>query len=299
MKRVLIAIICFMVLSIVGCGSSTSPDDAKLTQITLLSNLEFPKGMWLQGGKIYFTETAGVNTTFGGRVRLSAYDIATGQVTVIKHDMVNCDAVVVASDGKIYLCSPHGSVPGDFGKVSVVDPVDTTETQVTDVTIAAEDMFITGTDDILLIGPSDTPDATSLLRLPRGSYQQYEVIANDLLRAWCVTEAGGYTFFSDQYLIQRILPAPQGGSVTFEPFVSLGVNSLSPSPTYVYYGDYDTGTVGRFDLGKRHQQVLLSGLKKPQTVRWNGSNNTLYYVEAGTEANQYKDGTLKAIASVK
>ncbi len=301
MKRALIALAIAVCVSatFVGCKSSTGPDDVKVTQATLLTNLEFPKGMWIRNGKIYITETAGVNSGFGGRVQLDEYDIVTGQLTVLKHGLVNCDALVVASDGKIYLCSPHGGVPGDFGKVSVFNPVDTTETHVTDVTIAAEDMYITNSDDIYLIGPSDSPDATNLLRLPRGAYQRYVVVASDLLHSWCVTVAAGYLYFSDQYMIQKIVPAPQGGSLTFEPFANLAVNSLSPSPTNLYYGDYDTGTVGRFGLEHRAQTVFLAGLNKPQTVRWSASNSTLYFLEAGTEANQYKDGTLKAVVGVR
>jgi hypothetical protein len=299
MKRAIIALVLCVAATLVGCKSSTSPDDMKLKQMTLLSNLEFPKGMWVHEGTIYLTETAGRNTTFGGKVQLDEYDIASGQLTVVKHDLDNCDAVVVASDGMVYLCSPHGGVPGDLGTVTVFNPIDTTETHVTSVSIAAEDMFITSGDDIYLIGPSDSPDATSLLRLPRGSYSNYSVVANDLLHAWCVTVAGGYLFFSDQYMIQRIVPAPQGGPLTFEPVLRIAVNSLSPSPTNVYYGDYDTGTVGRFDLANAHQVTLLSGLHSPQTVRWSASNNTLYFLEAGTEANQYKDGTLKAITNVR
>jgi hypothetical protein len=299
MKAATGILILLLAVVVAGCSSSSKPDDLKLTVTTLLSNLEFPKGLWLDAGKVYFTETAGRSTTYGGKVQLSVYDVGTAQTTVIKHDPVNSDAVVVSQDSDIYLCSYHGSLPGDYGEVSVISPPDTNETAVTDVTIAAEDMFMTSEDDILLIGPSDTPDATSLLRLPRGDFQHYEVVANDLLRAWCVTVANDFVFFSDQYSIQRIIPPPQGGSSTFEVFVNFGVNSLSSSSKYLFFGDYDTGTVGSFNLSTKVQRVYVSGLHEPQTVRWDQSSSKLYFVEAGTDANHYKDGTLKVIEGIK
>ena len=64
----------------------------------LVEGLEYPTGMWVAGGTIYLTETAGRNTTFGGKVQLDRYDIAGGTLELLLDHPSNSDALVAAKD---------------------------------------------------------------------------------------------------------------------------------------------------------------------------------------------------------
>lgn len=88
---------------------------------TLQTGLEYPKGLWIKDGFVYFTETAGRNTSCGGRVRLlrSLVD-GTGFEVLLDNPEIS-DGVVVDDEGKIYLTSYKDVTPGQNGDVSVVE----------------------------------------------------------------------------------------------------------------------------------------------------------------------------------
>jgi internalin A len=257
---------------------------------TLLTNLEYPKGLWVEGDKVYLTETAQRNTGYGGKLCLDQYNVVTGEKTVLVNNPQNSDAVVVASDGKIYLTSYQGSVPGESGSVSVVDPETNIETHLLDIEIASEDMFIDSEDNILIIGSSDAPDAKSIYLLPAEDYTNPIVLKTGLGRTWCVSKSGSYIYFSDHWRIGRF---SNSGSV--ETFVTKSVMAMSFSSHYLYYADWSAGTIGRINLATGSDETIISGLHGPRNVRYDESSGKLYFLEEGTDEAQYKDGTLKVV----
>jgi len=169
-----------------GCG-----DDDKVTNPgpqpeafgidTLLTGLEYPSGLWVRGDRVYFTETNGRNTGYGGAVALSVYKLAAQTESLLVNNPTCSDAVVVTGDNKIYLASYLSSIPGESGKVSVVDPTTLVETDVTTLEIAAKDMYLEADNDIVVIGSSDLLAAKSLYRLPAGNYASPEVLKTGLV----------------------------------------------------------------------------------------------------------------------
>jgi len=259
--------------------------------LTLLTGLEYPKGLWVEDGKVWLTETAGRNTAFGGKVCLDQYDVATGRKTVLVNNPRASDAVVVASNNRIYLTSYVGRTPGESGIVTTVDPVTNTETLLINIEIASEDMFIDENDNIFIIGLSDRADAKSIYLLPSGSYLTPTVLKTGLGRAFCISKHGEYVYFSDLTSIKRF-KYPSG---TVETFMAKRVMSMSFSSEYLYYADYSRGIVGRINIQTKVDEVLASGLNNPIAVRYDGSSGNLYFLEAGTDAGKYKDGALKVI----
>ncbi|HSQ63829.1 MAG TPA: hypothetical protein VLM85_11470 [Polyangiaceae bacterium] len=136
-------------------GSAPASESGDGSTKTLLGNLQYPSGLWLWGNVVYYTETAARNTTFGGALRLSSYDVPSMQSSVIVNDPMNSDAVVVASNGDIYLGSYKNSSPGGDGDVSVISHVTHIETQVVHLAVAVQDMYIDDADDIYVIGPNE------------------------------------------------------------------------------------------------------------------------------------------------
>ncbi len=295
MNRFVTIVLLIVVLGAFGCSNSTTSPGEGLKVTTLLGGLEYPKGLWIAGGKVYFTETNGRYTTYGGKVDLSEYDLATSAKTLIIDNPENSDAVVVTASGTMYLTSWHGSIPGNLGKVSKDDEVTHLESQVTDLQIASIDMFLKSNNDILVIGESDDVGANSLYRLPSGSYGSPEVVHQGLGRAKCVAEVGGVIYYSDNNDIMRFI-----SNGTLETFASSkSVESISATSSYVYYADTESGKVGRISVGSRTNEVLVSGLHSPTAVRWVSSSKKLYILDAGTDANQFKDGTLKVVTGLR
>ncbi|MEM3078693.1 MAG: carboxypeptidase-like regulatory domain-containing protein, partial [Thermoproteota archaeon] len=201
---------------------------------------------------------------------------------------------VVASDYRIYLTSWVGRIPGERGIVTTVDPRTNIETLLLDIEIASDDMFIDENDNIFIIGSSDKPDAKSIYVLPAGNYLNPIVPIAGLGRARCISKHGRYVYFSDRVSIKRFLyPLLSPGTV--ETFLEKPVDSMSFSSEYLYYADYRNGVVGRINIQTKFDEVLASGLNGPITVRYDESTGNLYFLEAGTSAEKYKDGTLKAI----
>ncbi|MBO3753767.1 MAG: carboxypeptidase regulatory-like domain-containing protein [Candidatus Brockarchaeota archaeon] len=259
--------------------------------LTLLTGLEYPRGLWVKDGRIWLTETAGRNTPYGGKVCLAQYDIATGRKTVLVDNPRACDAVAVASNYRIYLTSYVGSIPGERGVVTAVDPMTNIETLLLDVEIASNDMFIDENDNILIIGSSDQPGAKSIYLLPAGNYLNPVVLKTGLGRTNSISKHGEYVYFSDLVSIKRFR-YPDGA---VETFLEKSVKSMSFSSEHLYYANYRDGVVGRINIKTKVDEVLASGLNGPVAVRYDESTGELYFLEVGTSAGKYKDGTLKAI----
>ncbi|MGD1048363.1 MAG: hypothetical protein ABR899_06375, partial [Candidatus Krumholzibacteriaceae bacterium] len=79
---------------------------------------------------------------------------------------------------------------------------------------------------------------------------------------------------------------------------SKSVESLSATPLWVYYADTESGTVARINVSSRKTEVLVGHLNSPTAVRWDATNKKLYILDAGTDANQFKDGTLKVVTGL-
>jgi hypothetical protein len=283
-----------LVLMCFGCGSdeSTNPKE-ELKVSTLLTDLEYPTGLWVKDAKVYFTETNGRNTGYGGKVALSVYDTASKVKTLLVNDPENSDAVVVDSDVDIYLTSYHGALPGDVGKVSVVDHSTLIESPVCNIEIASIDMYIDGADDIYIIGTSDNPSAKSVYLLRNGSYDLPEVLHTGLGRTRCMSKSGSILYYANLAEILRFV----GG--TFESFATKGAQSMSFSSKYLFYAEMSAGKVGRINISTKSDLTLASGLHSPLAVRWDGTHGKLYFLEAGTDAGEYKDGTLKVITGIQ
>jgi len=266
------------------------------TVSTLLTNLEYPTGLWIKGNNLFLTEAAGRDTSYGGKVSLDKYDISLGQMTTLVNNPVNFEAVVVGmgSDNNIYLTAYQGYIPGESGKVSWVDPVTNVETQLLDLQIASEDMFIDSNGDIYIIGSSDSESAKSIYKLPYGNYTNPVVLQTGLGRTVCISKHGDYIYFShivDQTIWRFNINTP----TQLELFGNKRVGSISFSSDYLYYSDFIGGTLGRINLATKADETIASGLHEPQAVRYDAATNKLYFVEGGTNAAQYKDGTLKVI----
>jgi hypothetical protein len=255
---------------------------------TLLSNLNYPTGLWVKDNLVYYSETAARNTSFGGALRVSSYDVQTKQTSVIIDNPMNSDAIVVASDGRIYLGSYKNTSPGSSGDVSVVDPITHVETEVVHLAVAVEDMYIDDSDDIYVIGPNDS--GNSLYLLPAGHYASPVLLESNLGRAWSLTKDGADLYFS------RITSGPieKISNDVITPWGPAARNGLSTSDTFLYYLDVISNTMGRVDLATgTNAEVLCTGLNAPNNLRYARATKSLFFVEAGTEANHYKDGTLQ------
>jgi len=292
-KTALLIILMLTLASMATLSYNIKPTKA-LTTSVLLTNLEYPRGLWVKQGNIYLTETNGRNTIYGGKVCLDKYNAASGKITLVNNP--NCsDAVVVASDNKIYLTSYDTYVPGESGNVTVVDPETLVESHLLDIEIASEDMFIDSSDNILIIGSSNLGDAESIYMLPSANYTSPTVLKTGLDVTRCISKHEQYTYFSDLFAVLRF----NDTDGTIETFFSKSVMSMSFSSNYLYYADYFGNKVGRINLLTKSDEPLVTGLHSPINVRYDEASGSLYFLEAGTNAAEYKDGTLKAIYGVE
>jgi len=261
---------------------------------TVLRGLNYPTGLWMAGSDAYLTETAGRNTSFGGKITLLHWTPdGGGSVFTLLTNPVNSDAVVLDSDGRIYLASYVGSTPGQQGRVSrVVSDIDVgwIETPVTDVAVAAHDMFMDGNDDIYLIGSSDSPDATNLYRLAAGAYDVPQGLATGLGRSRALTKVGSAIYYGVADEIHRIDDGIDERILTH----GSAIMSLTSDGTYLYFGDLG-GTIRRFSLNGDVNEELTSGPGEITNVRYEPISGRLYYLRSGTAAAEYTDGTLSYI----
>jgi sugar lactone lactonase YvrE len=278
-----------------GCGDNgVQPSTPTIT--TLASSLEYPKAMWLADGSIYLTETAARNTTFGGALRLDRYDLAAGQLKLVLDHPTNSDALVAAADGRVYLASYVTSIPGNQGAVSVLDTATGVETPLIDLGIAPTDMFLDPTQDIYVLGASDDPAAPSLYRLAAPGYTDTTVVKRGLGRTGGLTRVGSTTYYSDPGGIQAL---DASGSVTPLSDEPASVTSLATDGSSLYATDLLAGLLVRIDLSTGAVDTLLTGLHSPLAVRIDGAGETLYLLQAGTTAGQFKDGTLAAVTGFR
>ena len=264
---------------------------------TVLRGLEYPTGLWLSGSDAYLTETAGRNTSFGGKITLLHWTPdGGGSVFTLLNNPVNSDAVVLDSDGRIYLASYVAVTPGEQGRVSrVLFDIEAgwIETPVTDVAIAAHDMFMDDNDDIYLIGSSDNSEATNLYRLAAGAYDAPVGLESGLGRAYSVTKVASAIYYGsvDDGEVHRI---DDGINEVWFTHTS-SVLSLASDGVYLYYGDI-AGSLRRRHLATGADEQLVSAPgQQMQGVRYEPLSGRLYYLLSGTQAAQYKDGTLNYI----
>ena len=275
--------------SITATGTASA-----FTVQTLQSNLQYPLGLWVNNGGIYFTETADHNTSFGGRRRLSRVVQDGGALETLIENPVNSDAVVVTNNGNVYLASYVGTSPGESGRVSVATfdiEAGWVQTPLATVGVAAQDMFLDANETITLIGSSDSPTAGSLYTLFAGAYDSPAAFRTGLGRAWSVTEAAGVLYYSilDRGEVHRV---SEGG----DPVVFSGrqVTTMTSDGTYLYYGDLG-GTLRRRNLDTGAEETLFSGPGHINAARYDAATQTLYFLRSGTVAAQYKDGSLNSI----
>ncbi len=293
MKTLLALSLACIVLCAAGCDQKSTEPGGQPAVTTLLAGLEYPTGMWVSGGLVYFTETNGRNTVFGGVNTLSVYDTGSRVRRVLVQNPVNADAVAVTDEGAVYLTSWHGAIPGNFGKVSVVDTATRVETHVVDIPIASVDMFVDGLDDLYIIGSSDSLQAASAVVLRHGTYTTVETLHPGLGRAQCLSLRGAAFYYADQGAIRRFV------SNIWEEFAPIPARSISFSPAYLFYADRAAGTVGKIEVSTKNRAVVLRGLRAPSAVRWDESRRTLYVLEAGTVDGQFKDGRLISVTGIR
>jgi hypothetical protein len=260
---------------------------------TLQTGLQYPLGLWVAGGRVYLTETADHNTSFGGRRRLSRLVLDGGAFETLMDNPVNSDAVAVTGDGSVYLASYAGTSPGEAGHVSVAQfdiEAGWIETPITDVAIAAQDMFLDANDDIYLIGSSDSPTAASLYRLPAGNYASAAVLARALGRSWSITKIGTDLYYSvlGAGQVRRI------GATNELVFSGASVTTLTSDGTYLFYGDID-GNLRRRNLSTGAVETLFAGPGQINAARYDAESQTVFFLRSGTAAAQYKDGSLNSI----
>ncbi len=258
------------------------------TVTTLLTALEYPSSIWVKGDVIYLTETNGRYTSYGGKVCLDQYHISSHQKRLILSNPRCYASVVVSSTGVIYLTATAGSIPGNSGKVSTADTATMLETPLLDILIASKDMYIDENDDITIIGSSDDPSGKSLYLLPANDRLNPVVLKTGLGRTRCVSKCGTDIYFST---LDDIRCIDTSGAVTT--YVNKVVSSISFSNYYLYYTELFSGKIGRIDLLTKQDETILTGLNAPSCVRYDAPSNRLYFLEAGSDANMYKDGTLK------
>ncbi len=273
-----------------GCGDDGAGPARGVSIETLLVGLECPKGLWASGNVVYFTETAGRNTPYGGAVRLDSYDLSSGVKRVVTENPANCDAVVVAASGVVYLASPEGPTPGASGNLSSVNPLSGLETHVVDLDIAATDMYIDAQDDIYLVGSNDFLDARSLQLLAAGAYGSPVLLKAGLGRVACVAKSGSDIYYSTQLGTYRI-----AGDGSTELFLDRSFASISCTMSALFYADPAAGTVGSIGLLAGGDRVIASKLRAPAAVRWQADERRLFFLESGSRGNEFKDGVLKVV----
>jgi hypothetical protein len=261
--------------------------------LTVLTGLEYPKGLWISHFDAYLTETAGHNTSFGGKNTLLHWTPDGGILQTLLTNPVNSDAVGLTSDGSIYAAGYVGSIPGEVGLVS--HPVfngdlgQWVEIPVADVAIAVNDMFVDGNDDIYVIGESDNADATNLYRLPAGSYDAPEGVATSLGRATAMTKVGTSIYYSNISEIRRL-----DDGINELVLTHASVTSLTSDGTFLYYGDL-AGTIRRRNISTGADEQVTTGPGEITAVRYDPSSGRLYYLRSGTADSQYKNGSLNYI----
>ena len=263
------------------------------TVSTLLTNLEYPSGLSFRQGLLYIVES-NWRHGFVGKNQVDAYNVASGQLTTLLSNPVCSWAAAAGTNGDpyVYLTSFQGDVPGDVGKVSRFLPPAGSEEPLVDIAIASRDIFIDGEGDIFIAGSSYTQGAKSLYRLPAGNYASPQVLQTGYGRVECVSKRGGDIYFSDAGSVKRFNIGTPG---TVEIFANKDVTSMALSAAHLYYVEYTNGILGRINLATKTDEILATGLVAPHCIRIDPTSLNVYFTEAGTSNNEYKDGKLKVI----
>jgi sugar lactone lactonase YvrE len=281
-------------VTLAGCGDDDATQPTELTVETLVTNLQYPQGLWPFGGSLYLTETAGRSTAFGGNVRLSRYDRATDELVLLLDNPENPDAVVVAADGTIYLSAWQGSIPGESGSVSYVDPGSLVESPVTGLKIAASDMYLDSNGDIYVAGASADPGAASLYRLPAGNFADTVVVKRGLGRVAALSKIGPNLYYSNLEGIHRL----DSSGTSTRLVQQTGVISLTSDGEHLYYAEVLAGQIARLDLQTLAVDTIVTQLASPTAVRYQASISSLFFLEGGTAESEFKDGALKVVSGL-
>jgi len=268
--------------------------DIQFDNAALLHNLEYPLALFIDGGSLYFTETASRNTFFGGKLTLNSYNLATNQKTVLKNNPINSEALVVVNN-EIYLSCFVGSTPGQSGRISIFNLLTNTETHFMNIEIATRAMCVDGNRNIYLLGSSNLPAAKSLYKFPATNYSNPSVLLTGLGITNCIACSNGSLYYSDRYKIY-VINEYNHPSILLE---KSGVSGMAVSDKYLYYSTYTEGKIGRIDLSRREDQTLFEGISRPGCMAYDKKKRTLYFLTRGTSENQYKDGKLYKITNAR
>jgi hypothetical protein len=286
----------------VGCdGRCSGGADAGTANVcpapttgVLISDLEYPTGLWVKGTKVYIAECPVGNTSFSGRDRLSVYDTSTKVRTTLLEDPPDCGAVAVAGDDKIWLGTRLvTNIDGDSGHISVLDPTTLQVVQSISVAIAVSDLFPDG-DDVYVAGLSDTADAKNIYVVHAGVAVPFR---QGLGWVSAITKVGStlyYSIFGGAHPVGTSRFVGNTGDV--EMFSTSGRQALTSSPAQIFFADLLSNVIGSVDQQtKQATGTPLTGLNGPFNVRYDVPSGLLFFVESGTVAGKYLDGRLQAV----
>lgn len=284
-------------------GAATCPDGATGTDgsvqsssETLAEGLNYPSSLWIKGTKVYLLEAATLNTSFGGRTRLSVYDTITKQLTTLLENPPDAYALAITEDGKLYLGAWLDSVPGEKGHVSVLDLGTLQVIQSIAVPIAVTDLYAEG-NDVYVAGSSDDPSATSISVIRQGVVTPFRT---GLGRVSGITKVGTTTYYAHATVgINRFVGTD--GPIERACGRSNATNVTS-SATQLFYAGSEPGVVSLSTIGSVDQQTMLqtrmplAGLPSVSALRFDPTSGRLYYLEEGSGDAEFKNGRLRAIA---
>lgn len=258
----------------------------------VVDNLEFPTALFLDKGKLYFTETADQSTSIGGKRTLKYYDLQTRQTVLLKDRPDNADAMVVIGN-KIYLSSWQYSIPGEQGSVSVYDISSNSETQLCSIEIATRGMCLDSNNNFYVLGSSDLSDANSLYRFLPSDYSKPEVFLTGLGRSSSIMYSGGYIYYADPGTIWRIEESKERTEIYSTPWV----DGMALVDNYLYYSDLMHNLICRVNILTKEDQILFENISAGKMVL-DESARVIYVIDYGTVNNEYKDGKILRISNL-
>lgn len=275
-------------------------------ELVFATDLEYPKGLWITGCRIYFTETAGRNSGTRGKVSLGMYDLVTRERRVLVDNPRNCDAIAADGSGRVFLASPDVE---NTTSVTVVEPTTLVESPVASVPIQVVGLAMSKTGDLFLTGndtPAVGPSARSLFRLPVGRYGEPALLASGLGLPRCMAELDGNVYVAstltgtpESFGLTRVSP---DGAKTRLVSTGWGTNSMSLSRKWLYGAD--DGGIWRERLTELRSPEVLPTSVPPKTavaVRYEAALNVLVYLDRGTPTSdgKYQSGALRMLTRVE
>jgi len=265
---------------------------SQATDHIVVDNLEYPTALFLDKGKLYFTETAGRSTSFGGKITLKYYDLQTRQTVLLKDRPDNSNAMVVIGN-KIYLSSAHYTIPGERGSVSVYDLSSNSETQLCTIEIAAIDMCLDSNNNFYVLGSSDLSYANSLYQFLPSDYSKPEVFLTGLGRSNSIMYSGGYIYYTDLGTIWRVEQSKERTEIYSTPCVT----GMVLIDNYLYYSDFMHYRICRVNILTKENQILYENIAAGKMVL-DESAHVIYVIDYGTVNNKYKDGKILRISNL-